>query len=47
MEIAKAEKVASQFEVAKQFWSYQVKQGVLAEPKTFISSSTHCFRLGR
>ena len=33
MEIAKAEKVASQFEVAKQFWSYQVKQGVLAEPK--------------
>lgn len=37
MEIAKAEKVASQFEVAKQFWSYQVKQGVLAEPKSFIN----------
>ncbi|MBO9529258.1 MAG: malate:quinone oxidoreductase, partial [Acinetobacter oleivorans] len=37
MEIVKAEKVASQFEVAKQFWSYQVKQGVLAEPKSFIN----------
>lgn len=41
MEIAKAEKVASQFEVAKQFWSYQVKQGVLAEPKTFINPVPH------
>lgn len=42
MEIAKAEKVASQFEVAKQFWSYQVKQGVLAEPKTFINPVRLC-----
>ncbi|AQV15666.1 malate dehydrogenase (quinone) [Acinetobacter pittii] len=41
MEIAKAEKVASQFEVAKQFWSYQVKQGVLAEPKSFINPVPH------
>lgn len=41
MDISKAENVASQFEVAKQFWSYQVKNGVLAEPKTFINPVDH------
>lgn len=41
MDISKAEKVASQFEVAKQFWSYQVKQGVLGEPTSFINPVPH------
>ncbi|OUY06109.1 malate dehydrogenase (quinone) [Acinetobacter populi] len=41
MDISKAENVASQFEVAKQFWSYQVKNGVLAAPKTFINPVDH------
>lgn len=41
MDISKAVKVAEQFEVAKQFWSYQVKQGVLGEPKSFINPVPH------
>ncbi len=41
MDISKAEAVAAQFEVAKQFWSHQVKQGVLGEPKTFINPVDH------
>ncbi|MCJ8146212.1 malate dehydrogenase (quinone) [Acinetobacter sp. A3.8] len=41
MDIKKAIDVASQFEVAKQFWSYQVKQGVLGDPKTFINPVDH------
>lgn len=41
MQITKAETVAAQFEVAKQFWSYQVKQGVLQAPNTFINPVPH------
>ena len=41
MDISKAEKVASQFEVAKQFWAYQVKQGVLGTPTSFINPVPH------
>ena len=41
MDITKAVKVAEQFEVAKQFWSYQVKQGVLGEPTSFINPVPH------
>ncbi|UXZ05580.1 malate dehydrogenase (quinone) [Moraxella nasicaprae] len=39
--IERAEKIASQFEVAKQFWAYQVKQGRLGEPKSFINPVPH------
>lgn len=41
MDITKAVKVAEQFEVAKQFWSYQVKQGVLGKPTSFINPVPH------
>lgn len=41
MDISKAEKVASQYEVAKQFWAHQVQQGVLEQPKTFINPVPH------
>lgn len=41
MDISKAINVASQFEIAKQFWAYQVKQGVLETPNTFINPVPH------
>ncbi|MGN5765397.1 malate dehydrogenase (quinone) [Acinetobacter calcoaceticus] len=41
MDISKAINVASQFEIAKQFWAYQVKQGVLEAPNTFINPVPH------
>ena len=41
MDITKAVKTAQQFEVAKQFWSYQVNQGILKDPKTFINPVPH------
>lgn len=41
MDITKAVKVAEQFEVAKQFWSYQVKEGVLGQPNSFINPVPH------
>lgn len=41
MDISKAENVASQFEVAKQFWAYQVKNGVLKQPSSFINPVPH------
>ncbi|ENW08951.1 MULTISPECIES: malate dehydrogenase (quinone) [Acinetobacter] len=41
MDISKAVKVAGQFEIAKQFWAHQVKQGVLDTPNTFINPVPH------
>ncbi len=41
MDISKAINVASQFEIAKQFWAHQVKQGVLETPNTFINPVPH------
>jgi len=41
MDISKAVNVAGQFEIAKQFWAYQVKQGVLETPNTFINPVPH------
>ncbi|WP_445116818.1 malate dehydrogenase (quinone) [Acinetobacter sp. WZC-1] len=41
MDISKAVNVAEQFEVAKQFWAYQVKQGVLNNPASFINPVPH------
>lgn len=39
--IERAEKIAAQFEVSKQFWSHQVKAGALGEPTTFINPVPH------
>ncbi|OOS25547.1 malate dehydrogenase (quinone) [Moraxella pluranimalium] len=41
IDIERAEKIASQFEVAKQFWAYQVKQGRLGTPSSFINPVPH------
>ncbi|TCM66466.1 malate dehydrogenase (quinone) [Acinetobacter calcoaceticus] len=41
MDISKAVKTASQFEVTKQFWAYQVKNGVLGTPSSFINPVPH------
>ena len=41
MDISKAVKVAEQFEIAKQFWAYQVRNGVLGQPKSFINPVPH------
>lgn len=39
--IERAEKIAVQFEISKQFWAYQVKNGALGDPKTFINPVPH------
>ena len=41
VEISKAIKIAESFEVSKEFWSYLVENGLLAEPKTFITHIPH------
>lgn len=41
VDIKKAIDTASQFEVSKQFWSYQVKNGVLGQPTSFINPVPH------
>jgi malate dehydrogenase (quinone) len=41
IDISKAVGVNEQFEVSKQFWAYQVEQGVLSNPKTFINNVPH------
>ncbi|MDY6489314.1 malate dehydrogenase (quinone) [Acinetobacter faecalis] len=41
IDIKKAIDTASQFEVSKEFWSYQVKNGVLGQPKSFINPVPH------
>ena len=40
--VEKALKIHAQFNVAKQFWAYLVKQGVIKEPSTFIQQTKHC-----
>ncbi|MBN9313263.1 MAG: malate:quinone oxidoreductase [Chryseobacterium sp. 39-10] len=39
--ITKAEKIAEQFEVSKQFWSYLIDKGIITNPKDFINSCPH------
>ena len=39
--IERAEKTAVQFEISKQFWTHQVKNGALGDPKTFINPVPH------
>ncbi len=41
IDISKAVAIAQQFEVAKQFWSYQVKHGLMSDPKEFINPVPH------
>ncbi|PNP97243.1 malate dehydrogenase (quinone) [Moraxella sp. RCAD0137] len=41
IDIERAEKIAAQFEVAKQFWSHQVKEGRLGTPSSFINPVPH------
>jgi len=39
--ISKAEKIAEQFEVSKQFWSYLLEKNYISQPKDFINSCPH------
>ncbi len=41
IDISKAENIAEQFEISKQFWSYLVTKKYIAEPKSFINSCPH------
>lgn len=41
VDISKAVKIASQFEISKQFWAYMVQQYGFAEPRAFISHVPH------
>ncbi len=41
IDISKAVKVNESFEISRQFWSYQVKNDVLKDPKSFINSVPH------
>jgi len=41
VKIDKAVKIAEQFEVSKQFWSYLVDKGIIAQPENFIRSIPH------
>ena len=41
IDISKAESIAEQFEISKQFWSYLLKKKYIDEPKEFINSCPH------
>ncbi len=41
IDISKAVKIASQFEMSKQFWTYMVQEKYISSPKTFISQVPH------
>ena len=41
IEISKAEKIAEQFEISKQFWSYLLSKNYIDQPKDFINSCPH------
>ncbi len=41
IDISKAEKIAEQFEISKQFWSYLIDKGHIKQPKDFINSCPH------
>ena len=41
IDISKAEKIAEQFEVSKQFWSYLVSKNYIQKPSEFINSCPH------
>lgn len=41
IDISKAVAINESFEISKQFWAYQVEQGVLKNPKSFINNTPH------
>ena len=41
IDIGKAVEINEQFELSKQFWAYQVEQGVLSNPPSFINNVPH------
>ena len=41
IDISKAESIAEQFEISKQFWSYLVSKKYIENPKNFINSCPH------
>ena len=41
VEIPKAIEINEAFQVSRQFWSWQVKNGVLKDPRSFINSTPH------
>lgn len=41
IDISKAENIAEQFEISKQFWSYLLKKNHIQNPKEFINSCPH------
>lgn len=41
IDISKAENIAEQFEVSKQFWSYLISKNYIRNPKEFINSCPH------
>jgi malate dehydrogenase (quinone) len=41
VEIAKAIEINEAFQISRQFWAWQVKNGVLKNPRSFINSTPH------
>lgn len=41
IDISKAITINESFEISKQFWAYQVEQGVLNNPRSFINNVSH------
>lgn len=41
IDISKAENIAQQFEISKQFWAYLIEKGRIANPKEFINACPH------
>lgn len=41
IDISKAEHIAEQFEISKQFWSYLLEKNIIDEPTKFINSCPH------
>ncbi len=41
VDVSKAIKIAEQFELSRQFWSYLVENGMVEQPETFIRSIPH------
>ncbi len=42
IEVEKALKIHAQFNVAKQFWAWLVKRGIIQDPASFIQRTKHC-----
>lgn len=41
IELSKAIRIAEQFQLSRQFWSYLVSHGLISEPSTFINTTDH------